>query len=242
MSTYTSGELAKLCEVSVRTVQFYDSKGLLKPSEISENGRRLYTDNEVEKLKLICMFKALSLSLSSIKEIFESKNTTERLLDILEEQTKHIDLEINEKLHQKKMLKTAVENISLSKTVSIKSIKDIEMLIKGKTYFRKLIVYMLSFAVVAEVFEILTFILWVSKGVYWPFVGAFSLSLLISIAFAKKYYKTTEYICPNCNNRFRPKFKEFLFSYHTPKKRKLKCPKCSKKTLCFETYSYYNKN
>ena len=29
MSNYTTGEMAKLCNVSVRTVQFYDTKGIL---------------------------------------------------------------------------------------------------------------------------------------------------------------------------------------------------------------------
>ena len=50
MLKYTTGELAKLCNVSVRTVQFYDTKNLLKPSEISEGGRRLYTEADVKKL------------------------------------------------------------------------------------------------------------------------------------------------------------------------------------------------
>ncbi|MDD3244486.1 MAG: MerR family DNA-binding transcriptional regulator, partial [Eubacteriales bacterium] len=43
MSAYTTGELAGLCGVSVRTVQFYDTKGLLKPTALSEGGRRLYS-------------------------------------------------------------------------------------------------------------------------------------------------------------------------------------------------------
>ena len=38
---YSSGELASLCEVSVRTVQFYDKQGLLKPVAYSEGNRRL---------------------------------------------------------------------------------------------------------------------------------------------------------------------------------------------------------
>ena len=50
MLKYTTGELAKLCNVSVRTVQFYDTKNLLKPSEISEGGRRLYTEADVKNL------------------------------------------------------------------------------------------------------------------------------------------------------------------------------------------------
>ncbi len=36
MSKYTTGELAKLCDVSVRTVQFYDTKGLLPPTELTD--------------------------------------------------------------------------------------------------------------------------------------------------------------------------------------------------------------
>ena len=33
--SYTTGELAKLCGVTVRTVQFYDNQGLLKPEALS---------------------------------------------------------------------------------------------------------------------------------------------------------------------------------------------------------------
>ena len=41
MSKYTTGEIAKLCGVSVRTVQYYDSRNILVPSALSEGGRRL---------------------------------------------------------------------------------------------------------------------------------------------------------------------------------------------------------
>ena len=41
-SRYTTGDIAKLTGVSVRTVQYYDAKGLLIPNEISDGGRRLY--------------------------------------------------------------------------------------------------------------------------------------------------------------------------------------------------------
>ena len=39
---YTTGEIAKLCGVSVRTVQYYDSKNILNPSAVTEGGRRIY--------------------------------------------------------------------------------------------------------------------------------------------------------------------------------------------------------
>ncbi len=52
MSKYTTGELAKLCGVTVRTVQYYDTRGILIPSEISEGGRRLYSDNDLKRMKI----------------------------------------------------------------------------------------------------------------------------------------------------------------------------------------------
>ena len=53
MSKYTTGELAKLCGVTVRTVQYYDTRGILSPSALSEGGRRLYTDDDVQRLRII---------------------------------------------------------------------------------------------------------------------------------------------------------------------------------------------
>ena len=48
---YTTGEIAKLCGVSVRTVQYYDTRGILIPSSLTEGGRRLYTEADVGPLK-----------------------------------------------------------------------------------------------------------------------------------------------------------------------------------------------
>lgn len=52
-SRYTTGDIAKLTGVSVRTVQYYDAKGLLIPNEISDGGRRLYGTAEVERMRVI---------------------------------------------------------------------------------------------------------------------------------------------------------------------------------------------
>ena len=37
MSLYTTGEVAKLCDITVRTVQYYDKENIVHPSEISED-------------------------------------------------------------------------------------------------------------------------------------------------------------------------------------------------------------
>ena len=46
MPKYTTGEIARLCGVTVRTIQYYDSRNILVPSELSEGGRRLNSEEE----------------------------------------------------------------------------------------------------------------------------------------------------------------------------------------------------
>lgn len=69
MSKYTTGELAKLCGVTVRTVQYYDTRGILSPSELSEGGRRLYTDDDLRQLRIICFLRDMGLPIDAIGQL-----------------------------------------------------------------------------------------------------------------------------------------------------------------------------
>ena len=71
MSQYTTGEMAKACGVTVRTVQYYDTRGLLVPSELSEGGRRLYSEEDVRRLKVICFLRELGISISTIDQLLK---------------------------------------------------------------------------------------------------------------------------------------------------------------------------
>ena len=84
--TYSTGELAKACGVSVRTVQYYDEKGLLPPSDLTEGGRRIYTEADAAKLRKVLLLKSLGLKLADIKSFLESDANMTVLRDILEEQ------------------------------------------------------------------------------------------------------------------------------------------------------------
>lgn len=50
---YRTGEFAKMANLSIRTIRYYDQIGLLKPSQIADNGYRLYTDKDFIKLQKI---------------------------------------------------------------------------------------------------------------------------------------------------------------------------------------------
>ena len=52
----TVNEVSKLTGVSIRTLQYYDTIGLLKPIEYTESGYRLYDDTSLERLQQILLF------------------------------------------------------------------------------------------------------------------------------------------------------------------------------------------
>lgn len=77
---YTAGELAKLAGVSLRTIRFYDVKGLLKPVKYSEAGYRYYNEDSVSLLQRILMMKYLGFSLQQIQEMMGTDENTDAQL------------------------------------------------------------------------------------------------------------------------------------------------------------------
>ena len=64
-------QVAKLTGVSIRTLQYYDEIGLLKPSKLTAAGYRMYDDNALQTLQQILFFKELEFPLKEIKAILE---------------------------------------------------------------------------------------------------------------------------------------------------------------------------
>ncbi len=67
----SSGDLARSTGNTVRTIRFYEEEGLLKPAVVSEGGHRRYTEEELERLRLITDLRELGLSLCEIRSILE---------------------------------------------------------------------------------------------------------------------------------------------------------------------------
>ncbi|MFF2483022.1 MerR family transcriptional regulator [Paenibacillus sp. NPDC058071] len=65
-------EAAKIAGVSVRTLHYYDKIGLLKPSQVAENGYRLYGETDFARLQQILFFKELEFPLEAIKAILDN--------------------------------------------------------------------------------------------------------------------------------------------------------------------------
>jgi len=237
MSKYTTGEMAKLCNVSVRTVQFYDAKGVMHPSDLTEGGRRLYTDDDLTKLRLICTLKAIGLSLDSIKGIMASESPGKILSLLLDEQMKQLGNEIKERQSQLEAIKVIKESIRDKATIPANSIIDIEHMMENKKGLRKVRGIMLVIGAFMSAGLITTIILWVLRGMWMPFVIWIPHHALLTLPLLKFYHGNTAYICPECNKTFRSTLREMTFASHTPKTRYLTCTGCGHKGYCIEVYA-----
>lgn len=65
----TIGEVSRRSAFSIKTLRFYERRGLLPPSGRSAGGFRLYTDADLGRLEFIREVKALGLALDQIREL-----------------------------------------------------------------------------------------------------------------------------------------------------------------------------
>lgn len=68
----TVKDVSEITGVSIRTLRYYDEIGLLKPTELTEAGYRLYDNKALEKLQEIMFFRELEIPLADIKEMMEN--------------------------------------------------------------------------------------------------------------------------------------------------------------------------
>ncbi len=92
----TVNEVSKLTGVSIRTLQYYDTIGLLKPSRYTEAGYRLYDDVALERLQQILLFKELEFPLKEIKEIidapdFDRNKALQQQIELLTMKKEHLE-------------------------------------------------------------------------------------------------------------------------------------------------------
>jgi DNA-binding transcriptional MerR regulator len=92
------GTLAQKLEMSQRTIRYYEEIGLLNSIKRVEAGRRVYTDEDLRRLKLIKRLKIMGMTLSEMQEL-EAMWTIEksndkvlgRLLELMSNQLRRLD-------------------------------------------------------------------------------------------------------------------------------------------------------
>jgi DNA-binding transcriptional MerR regulator len=110
--TYPIGELSRLVGLSQRTIRYYEEIGLLHSVRRIENGKRVFTDGDVRRLKFINRLKVLGLSLAEMVDLEKiyrkQRNNREilpKLLEILDERAEQIDDRISQLVALKKEIR-----------------------------------------------------------------------------------------------------------------------------------------
>ena len=237
MSKYTTGEIAKRCGVSVRTVQYYDDRGILVPSELSEGGRRLYTEDDLKRMHIICFLRDAGLSINSISVLFAEKNPENIISTLLEQQEQVLREELSERQAKLDLIEGIKRELKGLDAFSVESIGDIAHVMKQKNKLNKMRLTMLLTGIPVTALQWTAIVLWITNGLWWLFVIWACVAIPWGICISKYYFNHTAYICPECHEVFKPKLKEWFWAYHTPKMCRLTCPKCGRKGLCVEVYA-----
>ena len=233
MSNYTTGEIAKLCNVSVRTVQFYDTKGILHPSDLTEGGRRIYNDDDLRKLQLICTLKAIGLSLNSIKNVLESELSGKILTILLDEQVKLLAGEVDERQKQLEMINVIRESIRDKAIVPANTILGIEDIMEknNKNRNRKKLTLIYIGVAIAATLGFL-FMVWLVAIRAWWWLAVYIAISAISLVISALPLKDVSFICPKCNSVFKLPLRRAFFSVGSYKVRWMTCPECGNEDWC----------
>lgn len=133
----TAGQVAKKMDITVRTLQYYDKKGLLSPSAESEGGRRLYTDKDLVTLYQIISLKSLGFSLADIKQHLIYLETPADVANALTKQADGIRGKIGQLTASLKAIEQLKEEVLQMQTVNFKKYADIivNLQMKNDAYY-----------------------------------------------------------------------------------------------------------
>ena len=235
MSKYTTGELAKLCGVTVRTVQYYDSRGILIPTELSEGGRRLYTDDDLRRLRIICFLRDMGLPIDAIAQLLAEEEPGRVGELLLEQQEQAVRQELARSQSRLEKLEALRRQVKQQPDFSVESIGDIAYLMERRTQLKRVHTAMLLAGIPMSLLEVTGIVLWIVTGVWWPFAVYLLLAVPFGILISRYYFRRVAYLCPQCHTVFRPVLKEAFFARHTPSARKLTCTCCGYHGFCVET-------
>ena len=237
MSKYTTGELAKLCGVTVRTVQYYDTRNILVPSELSEGGRRLYSEEDLKRMRIICFLREAGIPINGIEQLFAEEHPEKIVSILLEQQAQELREEITAGQKKLDMVETIKRELKELPKFSVDSIGDIARKMKQKKKLSKMRWMMVLTGLPVTALQWVSIVLWITNGLWWLFVVWACLAAIYGTVVSVCYFNHVAYICPECHETFKPRFKEAFWAHHTPTMRRLTCPACGRKGLCVEIYA-----
>ncbi|WP_242363822.1 MerR family transcriptional regulator [Limosilactobacillus antri] len=232
---YTSGQLAKRCRVSVRTVQYYDQQGLLHATRTSTNQRQ-YQDADLARLQQILAYQQLGFALKDIRQLLNNDNDPAPLRVLINQQREKAASDRQRAQAQIDSLNFLEKQLADSRVTATSLKKSILYGQRQPSKLRQLRRTLLVWLVLIELLLwSLATLIWRGASTWWALLGIL-LSVLVATIAITGYYRHVSYLCPHCQAEFTPAFRHWLWAAHTPNTRKLACPHCQQKSYCIEEY------
>lgn len=233
---YTTGEIAKLCHVSIRTVQYYDKEKIICPSEVSSGGRRIYSQEDLEKFQRVCIYKKLGFSLKNIQNMIQLNQEQDILLELLNKQEHIVSQQMKELQTTKDKISVLIEEIKVQGNLTVSRYEELDqLLIKKKKHQRiDMITYLMTISY--GIFVLLGSVITSQMGGLYPLLMVVIAGILL-VCLIHYHSSYNAYVCPHCHHKFKISFIKDILSFHNGKQGKyLKCPHCQQRSWIKETY------
>lgn len=235
MIMYTSGQLAKKAKVSIRTIQYYDRRGLLHARRTT-NGLRNYSNQDLRQLQKILIYKKLGFTLNDIQKIIND-NDNSTLKSLIAQRQNTISYQIKDLTTQLKSLNYLEKHLIKFDDFPGNFNQDILSKVRQVKKLRTLRISLILVGILIDLLilvSIFYFFLRLSNSLL--FIIGIVICLILSWGITMFYYQHTQYLCSQCHHEFTVPFKEWFFAKHTPSTRYLFCSNCHKKSYCIEEY------
>lgn len=129
MKRWTTGEVSKQRNISIRTLRYYDQINLLTPSFKDEHGKRFYSEEDLFKLEKIIILKSLSLPLEDIHNLLDKLSYKQILIshyNYLQEQLSKLQTSIANTT-------TLINMVDLDQDLSWEHVSELVQLSQSKT-------------------------------------------------------------------------------------------------------------
>lgn len=118
---FSIGEFSKITGLSIKTLRFYHERELLIPSSVdAETGYRYYDQRNIEKARIITVFRDMEFSLKEIRDILDNYDDQADILDYIEKHKKLIE----SKVHRYKNIMISLDNIIRNEREAIMTIES----------------------------------------------------------------------------------------------------------------------
>ena len=232
---YSTGEVARLCGITVRTVQYYDERGLVVPSGETDGGRRLYAEADVRRMRVVCFLRDLGLPIKTISALLAEDDPAGVIGLLLARQAEALREEVADRREKLERIEALQRELAEAGDISLESIGDIAHIMSVKEDLHRLRRNMILAAIPIGVLEIAGIVVWIATGRWWLFAAYIAVAIPWGVWFLRYYGARVAYICPQCHEVFKPALKEFFWAGHTPTTRRLTCPACGHRGFCVET-------